>query len=58
LFVLDLISLAVDLAAVDLAIQGHGLSDTTVVLSVATLLVFMFGLLCDQVSSLRRELHE
>ena len=35
-----------------------GVGDTTVILSVATLIVFMFGLLCDQVSAMRRELHE
>lgn len=34
------------------------ITDTTVTLSIATLIVFMFGLLCDQVSALRREIHE
>jgi glycosyltransferase involved in cell wall biosynthesis len=33
-------------------------SNTTVFFSISTLLVFMFGLLCDQVSALRREFHE
>lgn len=43
----------------DLLVSGdNGISDTTVILSVSTLMVFMFGLLCDQVSALRRELHE
>jgi glycosyltransferase involved in cell wall biosynthesis len=50
----SLISLGVDIA------QGGdtGLSDTTVLLSISTLIIFMFGLLCDQVSSLRREIHD
>ena len=37
---------------------GTGLNDTTVLLSVATVLVFLFGLLCDQVSAMRREMHD
>ncbi len=32
-----------------------GLSDSTVLLSIATLIIFMFGLLCDQVSAIRRD---
>lgn len=50
----SVISLGVDIA------QGgdSGLSDTTVLLSISTLIIFMFGLLCDQVSSLRREIHD
>jgi hypothetical protein len=36
----------------------HKVSNTTVFFSISTLLVFMFGLLCDQVSALRREFHE
>ena len=43
---------------VDLLLNEAGISDTTVTLSISTLITFMFGLLCDQVSSLRRELHE
>jgi hypothetical protein len=35
-----------------------GIADTTVILSIATILIFMFGLLCDQVSAIRREKHE
>ena len=31
---------------------------TTEFFSISTLLVFMFGLLCDQVSALRREFHD
>jgi glycosyltransferase involved in cell wall biosynthesis len=34
------------------------IGSSTVVLAVATLLAFAFGLLCDQVSALRREIHE
>jgi len=36
----------------------HHLSGTTFFLGISTLLVFMFGLLCDQVSALRREFHD
>lgn len=39
-------------------IAGEGLADTTVLLSIATVIVFMTGLLCDQVSALRREQKE
>ena len=41
-----------------LSAKETGISDGTVTLSIATLLVFLFGLLCDQVSALRREIHE
>lgn len=54
LFLATVASLTIDLVLT----RGGGIGDTTVVLSVATLIVFMFGLLCDQVSALRRELHE
>lgn len=54
LFLLSLTSLTIDLV-----VSGaKGIGDTTVMLSISTLLVFMFGLLCDQVSSLRRESHD
>lgn len=48
---------ALSLAA-DLIYGDGGIGDVTVLMTSASLLVFMFGLLCDQVSSLRRELHE
>jgi len=35
--------------------QGRGIADTTVLLFVSSLLVFLFGLLCDQVSAMRRD---
>lgn len=35
-----------------------GVGDMTVVLSVSALIVFMSGLLCDQISALRREFHD
>jgi len=54
LLVLTLVSMATDVFVT----QKAGLGDTTVILSIATLITFMFGLLCDQVSALRRELHE
>lgn len=37
---------------------GGGIADTTVLLSIATVIIFMTGLLCDQVSAMRREQHE
>jgi len=54
LFVLSAGSLAIDLASAG----GQGIADTTVLLWLTTLLVFLFGLLCDQVSAVRRELHD
>lgn len=54
LFLLTLASFTIDM----IATKGQGIADTTVLLSISTLLVFMFGLICDQVSALRRELHE
>ena len=54
LLALTLLSLAKDLV-MDF---GKGLGAVTVVLALATLLVFLFGLLCDQVSAIRREMHD
>jgi glycosyltransferase involved in cell wall biosynthesis len=42
----------------DLLTGDRGVGDTTVTLAVSTLLVFLFGLLCDQISAARREKHE
>jgi glycosyltransferase involved in cell wall biosynthesis len=54
LALLTLLSLGIDIWT-----SGHfDLGDSTVLLSISTLLVFMFGLVCDQVSALRRELHD
>jgi glycosyltransferase involved in cell wall biosynthesis len=52
LLLLSLVSFAIDLA------NKSGIADTTVILSIATIIIFMFGLLCDQVSAIRREKHE
>jgi glycosyltransferase involved in cell wall biosynthesis len=52
LFGLCLVSFGLDL------FNKSGIADTTVILSIATIIVFMFGLLCDQVSAIRREKHE
>ncbi len=50
---------AAAMLAADLVVsQGTGVGNTTVLLGVSALLVFMFGLLCDQVSAVRREKHE
>jgi len=43
---------------VDVTMGGGGISDTTVLLAIASLIVFMFGLLCDQVSAMRREKYD
>jgi len=53
-FVLFLLSLAIDM----IIASGYGISDTTVTLFLSTLIIFMFGLLCDQVSAIRREQHD
>jgi len=43
----------------DLYVYGKiKMSMGTLLLSVTTLLIFLFGLVCDQVSAMRRELHE
>lgn len=52
LFGLALCSLLLDLFVF------ANLADTTVLLSLAGLIIFMSGLLCDQVSALRRQQHE
>ncbi len=54
LFVLSVFSFIIDFTLT----KGRGIGDTTVLLSIATLIVFMFGLVCDQVSALRRQSHE
>ena len=54
LLCLTLVSLCIDVFIA----QGKGIGDTTVLLSIAMIVVFLFGLVCDQVSALRRELHE
>lgn len=54
LFAATLASLAVDIFIA----PGFGIGDTTVLLTIATIIVFIFGLVCDQVSALRREIHE
>jgi glycosyltransferase involved in cell wall biosynthesis len=41
-----------------IATNFHKVSNTTVFFSLSTLLVFMSGLVCDQVSALRREFHD
>jgi glycosyltransferase involved in cell wall biosynthesis len=54
LFILSLTSFGIDMSS-----SGtHGITDTTVILFISTLLLFMFSLLCDQVSAVRRELHD
>ncbi|MCK5451614.1 MAG: glycosyltransferase [Candidatus Omnitrophica bacterium] len=52
LFVLSIISFLLDF------FSTGGIADTTVLLSIATIIIFMCGLLCDQVSAMRREKHE
>ena len=43
---------------IDLTMGGGGVGDTTVLLAISSLIIFMFGLLCDQVSAMRREKHD
>jgi glycosyltransferase involved in cell wall biosynthesis len=43
---------------VDLFNASSGLGDTSVLLAISTLLIFLVGLLSDQVSAIRRQLHE
>ncbi len=43
---------------IDLTMGGGGVGDTTVLIAVSSLIIFMFGLLCDQVSAMRREKHD
>ena len=54
LFGISLSSFAYDMIATNF----QKVSITTEFFSISTLLVFLFGLLCDQVSALRREFHE
>lgn len=58
LFILTLVSLANDVIYRIMHPSPFGIGHVTVSLFIATVLVFLFGLLCDQVSSLRREIHE
>jgi glycosyltransferase involved in cell wall biosynthesis len=53
LFALSICSLVIDVT-----LGGGGVGDTTAVLAVSSLIVFMFGLLCDQVSAMRREKYD
>lgn len=52
LFILSLTSFAIDMYSTG------GFSDTTVMLFISMVIIFMSGLLCDQVSAMRREKHE
>ena len=54
LFGISFFSFAYDMIATNF----QKVSITTEFFSISTLLVFLFGLLCDQVSALRREFHE
>jgi glycosyltransferase involved in cell wall biosynthesis len=51
---MSLVSFGYDMIATDF----RRVSNTTQFFSIATLLMFMFALICDQVSALRREFHE
>lgn len=43
---------------IDMTMGGGGVGDTTVLLVLSALTIFMFGLLCDQVAAMRREKYE
>jgi len=53
-FIFGMISLTMDL----IISNWQTIGDTTVLLFISTLIIFLFGLLCDQVSAIRREMHE
>ncbi len=53
LFTTSIVSLVIDIT-----LGGGGVGDTTPFLAVSSLIVFMFGLLCDQVSAMRREKYD
>jgi len=53
--------MALSLTSLGIDIWSSGrfdIGDSTVLLSITTLLTFLFGLVCDQVSAIRRELHD
>ena len=58
LFTLSILSFVIDLFSGGGLLSGGGIADTTVLLVIATIVIFMSGLLCDQVSAMRRERHE
>lgn len=55
---LGLFAVCVASFIIDITYSGGGVGDTTVLLAISSLIVFMFGLLCDQVSAMRREKHD
>lgn len=54
LLLLTLMSFVIDI----MTNPVFGIGEVTVAFSIATLIVFLFGLVCDQVSALRREIHD
>ncbi len=52
-----LLLLSVVSLLIDLVFGKGGVGDSTVLLGISALLVFLFGLLCDQVSAMRRDSH-
>jgi glycosyltransferase involved in cell wall biosynthesis len=54
LFWLSVISASINL----FLSAGQSIGNSTVIFWISAMLVFMFGLLCDQISALRREMHE
>jgi glycosyltransferase involved in cell wall biosynthesis len=53
-----LFAISIGSLIVDITLGGGGVGDTTAILAVSSLIVFMFGLLCDQVSAMRREKYD
>ena len=52
-----LLLLAVGVEIGEILTNGFNVSDTVVLLSVSAVIVFLFGLLADQLAALRREIH-
>lgn len=57
-FMLFLISLGIDVAMNFRAGRVIGVGQVSVMLFLSTVFIFLFGLVCDQISALRREIHE
>ena len=53
-----LFALGIGSLLIDVTLGGGGVGDTTALLAISSLIVFMFGLLCDQVSAMRREKYD
>jgi hypothetical protein len=55
---LILFAISIGSLIIDIMFGGGGVGDTTALLAISSLIIFMFGLLCDQVSAMRREKYD